>query len=224
MSFPKFLYILGYAFCAQNPLHSFFYKGEKLPLDARCTGIYLGFLITFIFWLWNRKKKAYCPPSLGIIVFLLLFILYFTFDGFSSVLHAGYVTNLTRFFSGLFFGKALGLLLMMVISHSFWGNLKNKQKIIRWQEFVILASINLLLFFLAFFEISFFFYLVGWLSILGLVILLLTLNMAFLLQIPLFSKSYRYVTKIKLTIDSILFSLIEIVGLIFLRTVLINFK
>jgi len=221
--FPELLYIISYALCAQNPSHSFFYQGMQLPLCARCTGTYLGFLVIFIFWLWSKKKKNYFPPSWGIITFLLLFILYFAFDGISSALHANYVTNLTRFLSGLFFGKSLGLFLMMVINHSLWGKLKNRQKIISWRKFIILVLINVLLFFLAFFKISLFFYFAGWLSIIGLLILFFTINIAFLLLVSRFAENYKYYkTKVKLVIYSTLLSIIEIVGLIFLRLTLTN--
>jgi uncharacterized membrane protein len=221
--FPKFLYILGYALCAQNPLHSFFYQNVQLPLDARCTGTHLGFLIVFIFWLKSIKKKNYLPPSWGIISFLLLFVLYFAFDGFSSTLRASYVTNLTRFFSGLFFGQALGLFLTMVINHSLWGKIENRRKIIGWREFVVMALINLLLFSFAFFNITPFFYFAGWISIIGLVILFFTINIAFLLLVPWFSENHQYYkTKVKLIIYSILLSGIEIAGLVFLRGILTN--
>ena len=40
---------LHFTFCHQKPERSFFWKGKQFPVCARCTGIYLGYLILPLF-------------------------------------------------------------------------------------------------------------------------------------------------------------------------------
>ncbi|EEI92048.1 hypothetical protein HMPREF0765_2372 [Sphingobacterium spiritivorum ATCC 33300] len=40
---------LEFTFCHRKPERSFFWKGKQFPVCARCTGIHLGYLSTFLF-------------------------------------------------------------------------------------------------------------------------------------------------------------------------------
>src|SRR6266566_7075975 len=50
--------------CAQLATHSFYPGGERLPLCARNTGIYLGFMVTLItFYATGRGRTQRLPPT-----------------------------------------------------------------------------------------------------------------------------------------------------------------
>src|SRR5437660_12859321 len=70
--------------CAQLPSHSFYPGGERLPLCARNTGIYLGFIITLITFYATGRGRAQRLPLWPIIVVLVLGIVALAVDGFNS--------------------------------------------------------------------------------------------------------------------------------------------
>lgn len=214
--FPKILYLIGSALCAQVASHSFFYSNQKLPLDARCTGIYLGFLVVFIFWLFKIKKKPNSVFSFSLLIPLVASILYYAFDGFSSIFGAFWVTNFTRFFSGLFFGQTLGILIFLILSHSFWGRLNKKIKIISWPEYILLSIIIFFIFSLAWFNVQLLFYFIAFVSIFGLLICFFFVNFAFLSAI--FAKNiFSWSRKVILGIISFVILILEFSFLIGLR-------
>src|SRR5579885_1939577 len=49
--------------CAQIPAHSFYPGGERLPLCARNTGIYLGFIVTLIMLYATGRIPAFTSGS-----------------------------------------------------------------------------------------------------------------------------------------------------------------
>jgi uncharacterized membrane protein len=215
--FPKILYLIGSAFCAQTPSHSFFYQGQKLPLDARETGIYLGFLTVFIFWLFLKiRKKPNKVFSLSLLAPIIFSILYLAFDGFSSMFRMAWVSNWTRLISGLLFGQSLAILILLILSHSFWANEKTKTKIILWREYLTLAIINLAIFSLFLFEIKQVLYFTGFLIIFGLVLTIFLVNFAFLTTI-FFKKLKATRVKIILGLTSAILTFFEFSFLIWLR-------
>src|SRR2546421_7356667 len=56
--------------CAQMPTHSFYPGGEELPLCARNTGIYLGFIVTLLTLYATGRGRAQRLPPWPIIVVL----------------------------------------------------------------------------------------------------------------------------------------------------------
>ncbi|MEW6407628.1 MAG: DUF2085 domain-containing protein [Patescibacteria group bacterium] len=219
--FPKILYLIGSAFCAQTASHSFFYNGQKLPLDARETGVYLGFLVVFIFWLFKIKKKPHEVFPLSLLAPITLSILYFAFDGFSSIFEMSWVNNWTRLFSGLFFGQSLAILVLLVLSHSLWSyaNSRQRVKIITWPQYLALSIINTVIFFLFWFDIKPLFYLSGFLIIFGLMLGIFLVNFAALATI--FSeKIQRRKIKMILGMSAFVLAFFEFSFLIWLRNFL----
>src|SRR5207244_1913238 len=56
--------------CAQLPTHSFYPGGQELPLCARNTGIYLGFIVTLLTLYATGRGRAQRLPPWPIIVVL----------------------------------------------------------------------------------------------------------------------------------------------------------
>lgn len=100
-SLSSFLYNIYSLVCHQQPERSFSFAGHKLGVCSRCTGIYLTFFLTLLFYLFKTKR------FLNLRVFILLLL--------PTVLEksleiAGFVTgNWSRFISGTSFGILLGM-------------------------------------------------------------------------------------------------------------------
>ncbi len=106
--------------CAQQPSHSFYFGEQRLPFDARMTGIYGGFLLTCLFLLARgRWRKAGVPPA-SIIVVVAGFVLALGFDGFNSMLkdmRLWYLyepSNTYRIITGLLTGVAMAVFIWML--------------------------------------------------------------------------------------------------------------
>jgi len=111
------LHAAGYSVCHQIDEHSFVVGGKVLPLCARCTGTFLGLLITLVF-LYPRDKRSGFPARMKIAV-LVLFFLFFAVDGINSTLtllpglkplYAP--SNILRLISGFLMGIALANLVL----------------------------------------------------------------------------------------------------------------
>ncbi len=129
------LHATGYSVCHQIDEHSFVVGGKVLPLCARCTGTFLGLLITLIF-LYPRDKRSGFPSRLKIAI-LVLFFLFFAVDGINSTLTLlpGFEplyppSNLLRLASGLMMGIALANLVLSLWNQTLWVD-QNPEPILR---------------------------------------------------------------------------------------------
>lgn len=93
--------------CHQHTARSFWIDGHVLPVCQRCTGLYLGLGLSFVFLLSTRLyKKGFPPPGIGILnVFALLVMPVFG-------LHLIDPGPAWRLWSGLVFGNAVAFLLL----------------------------------------------------------------------------------------------------------------
>lgn len=80
--------------CHKMPSRSFFFKGKQFPICARCTGIFLGYIIGLITWIFYY-------PNLYITI---LFFLPVGIDGGVQYLTKYESTNFRRLITGILFG------------------------------------------------------------------------------------------------------------------------
>jgi len=118
--------LVGSAVCHRLPEHSFFLAGRQLPLCARCTGTYLGFLAGFLtLALAKRRGEAGLPP-LRVLAVLALFIGVWAVDGLNSLLDLLFSLHLyrpvqgLRLFSGTLEGLALSALVLPMLRLNLW--------------------------------------------------------------------------------------------------------
>jgi uncharacterized membrane protein len=78
---------IGYAVCHQIDLRSFHLGVRSLPLCARCSGMYLGATLTFVYYLVRGRGRAGLMPSKPLLAVLGLFFLAWAIDGMNSYLH-----------------------------------------------------------------------------------------------------------------------------------------
>lgn len=116
----------GSAVCHQFPDHSYQIAGIPLPLCARCTGMYLGALLTLIFHAW-RHPRASGVPRPEILFALVLFFFAWAGDGvnsfaatFALLPHLYPPQNILRLVTGTLMGIAIGSLVFIVFNSMLW--------------------------------------------------------------------------------------------------------
>ena len=97
--------------CSQDSSRSFEIAGRLLPFCQRCTGLYLGLGISFLYLLISRHYKKGLPPA-GIIYVNIASLLIMPIFGF-HFLDPG---SSWRFWSGLIYGNAIASLLLPAVS------------------------------------------------------------------------------------------------------------
>lgn len=108
--------------CAQQPTHSFYFGEQRLPFDARMTGIYGGFALSAIYLLARGRWRHGNVPPIAVTALLASFILALGVDGINSTLrdmgtwYAYEPHNLLRLATGMLTGTALAAFIWMMIS------------------------------------------------------------------------------------------------------------
>jgi len=118
---PDILQWIGFGLCHQLPERSFFGGGIQVPVCARDTGIYAGFLLGFLLFLvfhWG-KRPAGLPP-LKVMPLLALFVLVMVVDGGTSYMMLRESTNELRLITGLTTGFALAAFVFPLINGQLW--------------------------------------------------------------------------------------------------------
>ena len=97
--------------CHQKPERSFKYKDKYFPVCARCTGFYLGILISFpIIFFTLKYLEGVDLFILGIILLIPMFI-----DGTTQFFKLRESNNFLRLITGLIGGFAISILLFKII-------------------------------------------------------------------------------------------------------------
>ncbi|WP_033562993.1 DUF2085 domain-containing protein [Sphingobacterium sp. SYP-B4668] len=86
---------LEFTFCHRKPERSFFWKGKQFPVCARCTGIHLGYLSTFLFIFGILTMNWWIA---------LLFTLPTIIDGLTQAYWNRESNNILRFITGIMAG------------------------------------------------------------------------------------------------------------------------
>ena len=118
---------VGAGICHRLPSHSFTIYGRPLPLCARCTGIYLGVLLSFlVLGLAGRWRRVNMPPTL-ILLTLIGFVGLMGVDGVNSYMH--FFPNLPhvyeprnwlRLVTGMGAGLTMGVLVFPALAQTLW--------------------------------------------------------------------------------------------------------
>lgn len=107
--------------CAQQPTHSFYFGEQRLPFDARMTGIYGGFAVAALVLLARGRWRTADLPPIGVVVALAAGIVALAVDGVNSTLvdaglpYAYTPRNELRLATGLLTGTALAVFVWLLI-------------------------------------------------------------------------------------------------------------
>ena len=134
---------LGYGLCHQLPERSFFGGPYQVPVCARDTGIYVGFVASFIVVaLLAGKRRPSEGPRIWVTAIAIVMIALLGLDGVSS--YAGWreTTNEIRLWTGLFAGYAIGLFILPLLNAQLWRVQDPSRPLERpWQVLVWLVTI-----------------------------------------------------------------------------------
>ncbi len=112
---------VGYGLCHQLPERSFFGASVQLPVCARDTGIYLGFMIAFLVLQWTHRDRPTRMPPAVVSVLLALGVAAMVFDGVTSYAGIRPTTNAIRLVTGLLTGYAISAWLLPVLNMELWA-------------------------------------------------------------------------------------------------------
>lgn len=137
---------LGYAVCHQLEERSTCIHGICSPLCARCTGMYLGAILSLGYQA-LKGRRAKFPPVWVSVVLMLLFG-WFGVDGLNSFLHffpnlSGLYqpTDLLRLITGMGVGLGIGTVLYVLFNRTAWSNWVDESPYKKWYAFPLLLAL-----------------------------------------------------------------------------------
>lgn len=175
--------------CAQILSHSFYPGGNRLPLCARNTGIYLGFFVTLVTLYIRGRGRAYYLPRWSIVTALAGGIAAMAIDGFNSLLldlhqpHLYQPDNILRLATGLVTGLALALFFLPMLNRLFWRGYNEQRSVTSWKELVTFLPALIGSFFIVLSQEVWTLYPVALLSTSGVLTVLSGLNMLVLVAV-----------------------------------------
>lgn len=118
---------IGYAVCHRIDLRSFHLGTRTLPLCSRCTGIYLGVVLTLGGFQLAGRGRAGAFPGRGVLTAFVVFGALFAVDGVNSYLtffpgmpHLYEPSNILRLATGLLAGVSLGTVVHAGFQQNVW--------------------------------------------------------------------------------------------------------
>jgi uncharacterized membrane protein len=144
--------MVAYAVCHRIPERSLFFGGHQLPLCARCSGTFLGVLLTWIvLTLSGRSQTGRLAPRRVLIV-LVGFVVVWAVDGLNSYLtlypgapHLYEPQNWLRLTTGMLNGLALGTWSFAMFHFSIWRGLRDKPALQGLSDLVKLGALAALM-------------------------------------------------------------------------------
>jgi uncharacterized membrane protein len=175
--------------CAQLPTHSFYPDGQRLPLCARNTGIYLGYTIAFVtLFLTGRGRAAQFPRwPLALVMFICIAAL--GIDGLNSLFldlrlpHLYQPHNLIRLTTGLLTGASMACFLMPVTNSVLWKEMGEQRSVDSWWQLLRLLPILALAFLAVGTQAAIFLYPVAILSSFGVITALCLINLTVIVAV-----------------------------------------
>lgn len=189
--------------CHQLPERTLIINGQLLPLCARCTGIYTGFIIGIIYQAVVLRKINQLP-SLRIVSILSATIIFLFVDGLGETMHFWNLSNKIRLLIGLLFGSSISLILLPLFNHFFTKHLQQMSINIKHYLAVLILVVFMYLMHYSLLSYVFFYFL----SLSGLVVMYVAFNATFAGMIFKINKKtldFKY-TIIIITVSIVLFA------------------
>jgi uncharacterized membrane protein len=219
--------------CAQMPTHMFYPGGESLPLCARNTGIYLGFIITLILIYSTGRGRAQQLPPRPIIITLAAGVIALAIDGFNSLAldlgfpHLYQPHNLLRLATGLVTGLAMASLALPILNQLFWNGNNQQSSIPTWKSLLLFLPALILCFFAVASQSVFVLYPLALLSTIGVLTALSSINLIVIIALsrrretfasyrqllPFFSLALVFALGEMLALAQLKFALLQALGI-----------
>jgi uncharacterized membrane protein len=126
---------LGYGLCHQLPARSFVGGGVQLPVCARDTGIYLGFVLSMaVMALLDRGRRRSELPPMPVLALGGALVLAMAWDGVTSYAGLRTTTNDLRLITGLMCGWALPIVVVPLLNSQVWTRSDPGRVLADWRE------------------------------------------------------------------------------------------
>lgn len=116
----EFYRLVGFAVCHQLPQRSLFVGGRQMPVCARDTGIYIGFLVAFVLIASLERDHPREMPPWPVLIACAVFVGVMAFDGVTSYAGLRPTTNDIRLVTGLLAGFALPPVVFGMLNYQLW--------------------------------------------------------------------------------------------------------
>jgi len=134
-----FLHWLGFGLCHQLPERSFFGSGIQVPVCARDTGIYVGFLLSFVvISLLHRGERRRGFPNQTVWLIMGVSLAAMAWDGITSYSGLRTTTNDIRLLTGLLTGFSAAVVVYPMLQEELWTSssaarvLSPARKVVQW--------------------------------------------------------------------------------------------
>jgi len=184
--------------CAQMPTHSFYPGGERLPLCARNTGIYLGVSLTLLPLYACGRGRVQRLPSKSIIIVLGGGIAALTIDGLNSLAldlglpHLYQPNNLLRLGTGFATGLALAAFTLPLLNRLFWCEFNEQRSLASWGDALRFLPVLVVCFFAVASQSALGLYPIALLSTAGVLMALSCVNLICLVSISKRDESFTH--------------------------------
>lgn len=174
----EILRYIGSFVCQQMTERTFEVAGRFLPLCARCTGIYGGFFMGCLYAVLIRQVRSKRLPPLAITVTCVFFMVVLILQSIGSHFTLWRDTNNMRLILGLLGGSSISILLLPALNSLLLTGPKEKRVTKPYASYVILLALLGLVYLFPFIDKVIVANIVAISSIMGLVILYLTINIS----------------------------------------------
>lgn len=129
------LHWLGFGLCHQLPERSFFGGGVQVPVCARDTGIYIGFVLSLaVMALLDRGRRRSELPRWPLLALGGFMVAVMAWDGVTSYAGLRTTTNDIRLATGLLTGWALPLVVAPLVNSQLWTSSSNERVLDGWSD------------------------------------------------------------------------------------------
>lgn len=130
--------IFGYGLCHQLPERSLFAGGFQLPVCARDTGIYLGFVFSLgVITLLSRRRRPTELPPWPVLLMGAAFVAAMAVDGFTSYAGIRTTDNDLRLITGLLAGYALPMVAVPIVNSQMWRDPTTEHLLSRASDVIV---------------------------------------------------------------------------------------
>jgi len=187
---------IGFSVCHQIPQRTLLFGKIYMPVCSRCSGIYIGFLVSIIFlFLVFRKKESELPP-VYIIICAAVFILSMIIDGILSYFGVYSTNNAIRLITGYLFGAGTAIIIYPIFIYQYYRLSQKKKIFYNLKYFIYFLIVSFLFIIILFSSLpalgNFFYYLNG----IAVVFTFYFTNLTLILLIPFFAqKAQKFLSR-----------------------------